>query len=327
MNSNRLVTFSEPSPPARRSADRDVRGVPGAAFCGQGCPRSAFSLIEIIVVMALLSIIILGLLAMFTQTQRAFRTGMTQADVLESGRIFSDMISRELAQITPANQSNVLNFAVSLVDRQPLYLPLPGATHRRTNLLQDLFFVYRHNQEWVGVGYFVRTNDPATGKLGWPLVGQAGTLSAGAGTLYRFETNLFALSGRGVADLYRDFYAAAYRDAWPVAKLADGVVHFKVRAYDTAGRWIQWPLTNAPGQAYEARTLVPGETGQYLFYSNVVPATVELEVGILEDRAWKHFEALPSQLSRYNYLTGQVGRVHLFRERVAVRNVDPVAYQ
>ena len=138
MNSNRLVTFSEPSPSARRSADRDVRGVPGSVPCGQVGPRSAFSLIEIIVVMALLSIIILGLLAMFTQTQRAFRTGMTQADVLESGRIFSDMISRELAQITPANQSNVLNFAVSLVDRQPLYLPLPGATRLSENSILNM---------------------------------------------------------------------------------------------------------------------------------------------------------------------------------------------
>ena len=39
--------------------------------------RAAFSLIEIMITSALLSFIVLGLLAMFNQTQRAFRSGMT----------------------------------------------------------------------------------------------------------------------------------------------------------------------------------------------------------------------------------------------------------
>jgi hypothetical protein len=43
-----------------------------------------FSLIEIMVTVGLLTFIILGLLLMFNQTQRAFRTGMTQTDVLGS---------------------------------------------------------------------------------------------------------------------------------------------------------------------------------------------------------------------------------------------------
>ena len=53
------------------------------------------------VVTALLSVIVLGLMAMFTQTQRAFRTGMAQTDVLESGRMAADLLTRELEQITP----------------------------------------------------------------------------------------------------------------------------------------------------------------------------------------------------------------------------------
>ena len=69
-----------------------------------------FSLVEILVVVGLLSIIILGLVAMFSQTQRAFRLGLTQVDVLESGRAVTDMMTRELSQMTPSRASNAVNF-------------------------------------------------------------------------------------------------------------------------------------------------------------------------------------------------------------------------
>ena len=69
-------------------------------------PRSAFSLIEIMVTVALLSFIVLGLLAMFTQTKRAFTSSMTQTDVMESGRAVIEMIARELEQLTPGHVNN-----------------------------------------------------------------------------------------------------------------------------------------------------------------------------------------------------------------------------
>ncbi len=86
----------------------------------------AFSLIEILVVIGLLSVIILGLLAMFNQTQRAFRTGMTQVDVLASGRAASDMIARELSQITPANYTrDAVTFSAGLYGYTPFFFPPP----------------------------------------------------------------------------------------------------------------------------------------------------------------------------------------------------------
>src|ERR1051325_2127221 len=125
--------------------------------------RAAFSLIEILVVVALLSIIILGLLAMFSQTQKAFRAGLTQTDVLASGRLASDMVGRELEQITPAYQSGTnfyaqIPFDSSAPYTNPFVQPLPGTPNARTNFLHDLFFVSKRNQDWVGIGYFVRAN-------------------------------------------------------------------------------------------------------------------------------------------------------------------------
>src|SRR4051812_38323136 len=57
--------------------------------CATVCLRRGFSLIEILVVVALLSVIILGLVAMFHQTQKALLSTTTQVDFLEAGRAAS----------------------------------------------------------------------------------------------------------------------------------------------------------------------------------------------------------------------------------------------
>jgi type II secretory pathway pseudopilin PulG len=290
-------------------------------------PLRAFSLIEILVVVALLSVIIIGLMAMFSQVQKAFRIGYTQTDVLAAGRVASDMFSRELEQITPANQSGPNFFALIPHDvatyNTPFLQPLPGGTLDRTNLIHDLFFVSKRNQEWVAIGYFVRMNYLSNNLLNLsPL---------GVGTLYRFETNATALSGRSVSNMFKEFNLARVNEQ-RATKVVDGVIHFKVRAYDTNGAWMR---TNSAINFFAGDDLttprswpdVGGEVELYTFSSNAVPGTVELEMGLLEDKVWQRFKALPTAAAQYRYLTNQAGRVHLFRQRVPVRNVDPVAYQ
>src|ERR1051326_8535057 len=121
-------------------------------------PRSAFTLTEVLVVMALLSVIVLGLMATFSQTQRAFRLGMMQTDVLESGRLVTDMVGRELEQMAPSYaNTNAFspNFYGQLMDAQNTsWQPVAGGSIPRTNLLEDVFFLKRENQTWTGLGYF-----------------------------------------------------------------------------------------------------------------------------------------------------------------------------
>src|ERR1051325_1776727 len=205
--------------------------------------RAAFSLIEILVVVALLSIIVLGLLAMFSQTQRAFTAGNTQSDLLAAGRLTSDQLIRELEQITPAFQprSDFLapNFYAEVVHTaaSPTNFTqvLPGSNQERMNVLHDLFFVTRVNQDWIGIGYFVRLNNRQTGELSHsPLR---------FGDLYRFETNATSISGRTVYDLFDEFRRARTNENLVIngrtvnraTKLAEGVVHFAVRVFDTNG--------------------------------------------------------------------------------------------
>jgi hypothetical protein len=321
-----------------RAAAGARRGGPGRRCAG------AFSLVEVLIVTAILSVIILGLVAMFGQTQRAFRLGMTQVDVMEGGRMASELFQRELEQMTPSYQPRVgrlpnntpiiqPNFAAYMSDFAPLLQALPGSTRQRTNLLYDLFFVTRRNQDWVGIGYFVRVANPVNGALSLP-VASVPSPTLLAGTLYRFETNAPPLSGRTIGQMYDEFSRATLNAA-RASKILDGVLHLRVRAYNTNGQWILYDRgpygVSASGSQTNATVIlsdvVPGEVAQYFFLSNAVPASLDLELGVLEDEAWERYRALPDAQSRYRYLTNLTGRVHLFHQRITVRNVDPNAYR
>ena len=113
----------------------------------------------------------------------------------------------------------------------------------------------------------------------------------------------------------------------------DGVVDLTVRAYDPNGL----EMTNTYEYNYNGSRntfinqntlfLTPdlGWVGFYM-YSNTVPASVQVELGVLEDTTLQRAEGL-SGAAQMNYLSSHVGQVHLFRQRVVIRNVDPTAYQ
>lgn len=268
--------------------------------------RLAFSLIEVLVVIALLSLIIIGLVAMFSQTQRAYRLGTTQVDVLEAGRAVTDMMTREFSQMSPS-YADVTNCYITL-HRVGLQ-DLPGSTHDRTNLLEELFFLTEENQRWNGIGYVVL--DPATGLP-----------NSGLGTLYRYETNAFYRQ-----PLWQLFDAYTRSPVTNMTRLLDGVVHFTVRAFDTNGVWISQSLGTNISVSYNTG-LLRDEPVLSTFRSNAVPASVEIELGILEERTAERIRSINNPALRAEFLrTNAVGKVHVFRWRVPVRNVDPIAYQ
>lgn len=314
--------------------------------------RAAFSLIEVLVVTGLLSVIIIGLVLMFSQTQRAYKLGTTQVDVLEGGRMVTDIVTRDLQQMTPARLpywTGVTNF--SAVVLPPPYValsqPLAGNLIQRTNVLQDMFFLSRENQNWRGIGYVVRTNHAANGNLNEPV--------AEMGSLYRFEQTYSDAQFRVAPYGLNLEFLAAIRNSTnaTLSKLLDGVVHFVVRTYDPGGRRIEFNHPNViqtlPTQfrmysptndvhptffvTNEVRLLAEitdysryGEIG-CSFQSNAVPATVEVEIGVLESKEIERARSITDATARANYLSQQAGKVHIFRWRVAIRNFDPAAYQ
>ena len=54
---------------------------------------------------------------------------------------------------------------------------------------------------------------------------------------------------------------------------------------------------------------------------------MELDLGVVEDRTLARAASLPTATLRSQYLAGQSGNVHLFRQRVSIPNADPTAYQ
>ena len=326
----------------------------------------AFSLIEILVTIALLSFIVLGLLAMFNQTQRAFRSSMTQVDVLEAGRAVTDMIARDMEQMVAGHLAyfgNVNNPYMStnfFAEMTPIMtqgvlqgLPGtvgsggPGTQECRTNVFQDVFCLAKQNLDYVGIGYHVH---PDPGSI--------------VGTLYRFSTNRpksnlaatitpVGFMACGLSGEFRNATNTAVGVTGPanMSRIADGVVHFQVRAYDTNGFPFIYPGTTpyygmfhksgfSQGMVgmtpYAAMTnsrvvapysAMPDRVNSY-FFSNAVPAYVELEVGFLEPHILDRLKGLSGNLqAQTQYLSNHVANVHLFRRRIPIRNVDFLAYQ
>ena len=292
---------------------------------------SAFTLIEVLVVVVLMSFIILALMAVFDSTQKAFRASLTQTDVLEGGRSAMGLIKSDLEGMTPSFL-NMLYFPPSSYSSPNFYAavsnsfmqPLFGSSASRANVMEDVFFITRENQTWKGVGYFVRSNILTSGMVGTP------------GVLYRFETNnSVAQFAQNPGAMFGTFDQARLGNLPNVptngiSRILDGVMAFKVRAYDTDGIWITTNVvvngtTNV--LADPTNSLTAGEPQDIYIYSNALPASVEIELGVLEDRPLQRVESIGNSIAQSKYLAQQAGKVHVFRQRVWIRNVDPSAYQ
>ena len=293
-------------------------------------------MVELLVVMTLLSLIVLALMAVFNSTQQAFRASVTQTDVLEGSRAAVDLITADLRGLTPSdgsyptnlnNNVSAVNFFVTNNDTvhfsaySPLAQSLPGSSLLRTNLLQWFFVLGRENTKWTAAGYVVDSGSAS------PLY-----------PLYRFyaETNINA-NPRALFGVFSNSISLAQ---WTnLSHVMDGVTHLVVHAYDPSG----YQLTNTI--QFRGRQPVTGlnitvtnqniwfsapqwgEVGMCMF-SNAVPAAVELQLGVLEDRALERASSLPFRSpAQIKYLAQQAGAVHLFRQRVTIPNVDPTAYQ
>jgi hypothetical protein len=278
-----------------------------------------------------MSFIVLGLLITFNQVSRVFRAGMTQVDILAGGRTVMDTIMRDLEQMTPSGTQNTLNF---FADRprilpadppmftQPLLQVLPGTAGLRTNSMQELFLMTRFNQDMIGIGYKVLPNT------------NFGSGTDCVGSLYRYTE----LNRANPAALANSFLTKSNSN---MSLLADGIVSFRVTAFATNGFPIvpTYPSgTNAafadaqsPGTYNIKNTTAywnaatPNIVDSY-FLSNAVPGYVEVELGVLEPQILERYRSIGVPAAQRTYLEQHVAQVHLFRQRVAIRNVDFSAY-
>jgi len=271
--------------------------------------RAAFTLIEIMVAMLLLSVIIIGLVAMFGQTQNAFRVGMAQSDITEAGRSVMNMVSRELAEAVPSGMG-ASNFIIYNPPIASLVQDLTGSTNttptRRSYSLQEVLFLTRQNKQWNVIGY------------------RLGAADAGYGTLYRFETNLPPSLLPAAPRIF------ATNDIANFSRVADGIIHFRIRPLDIHG----FPLPLLPANAtnlhqqifsYERQT--GGGEFDYYFASNALPHALNIEIGVLAPRLVERLRALPDAATRRTYLSksAQSGAVEMYQQRVTLPSGDRLA--
>jgi len=299
--------------------------------------KSAFTLVEILVVLVLLSLIVFALMAVFSATQRAFRAGLTYADTQQSGRTVMDLIASDIQSATPSYyNSNFIgftpsnqpvNFYISELNFSQPYPPTPLLQNLLTspsgalvtNLLEKIFMLQKSNLNgvptWTATGYAVNS-----------------TLSDGTlYPLYRFYMTTNISSGvAGVSQMFYNFVSFQYANSNYWSHLMDGVVRLTAFPYDTNGVWMTNGYPNP--SAFHVRLVnfaantLPYGLVDTVFYSNALPASVQVELGTLEDRTLAHAQSLTGA-NQSNYLTGAAGQVHIFRQRVWVRNLDPTAYQ
>ena len=93
------------------------------------------------------------------------------------------------------------------------------------------------------------------------------------------------------------------------------MVHLTVRAFDTNG------LEYVPGGAPGGPDMAVWDGG-YILTNNVLPAWVELEVGVVDSTVYRQYKMLfdANPASGRNYLTNHAGKVYLFRQRIPTRN-------
>ena len=319
-----LHTFQSENCLRARTCPRDRRW---AVFNPRGT-EAAFTIVELMVSVSIMSLIVFGLYQMFNQTQRALRNNITQVDVLESGRAALNMMARELEQISPSQIGGGTNLFVGMSPYPPVpQLDLDEKTPLRTNLLQEFFFVSPNTNTWTGTGYRV--------------IGA----THGVGALYRFSvsTNFRFLNAANLSLAYLNAPVTN-----PVTRsvstnfhrVADGIIHLRLTAFDAEGRRMGLDTTNVH-PAYRvlrqsiAQRQVPATNNviirqdlagqsRLIFLSNAVPAYLELEFGVLEPQTFVKFESLregPASAAQ-DFLKKQAAKVHLFRQRIPIRTAS-----
>ena len=296
----------------------------------------AYSLVEVMLAVSIMGIIVFALYSVFNQTQRALRSNITQVDVMESGRAAMDMVQRDVSQMSACDQwrvAGLTNMAASYSGFRPVFQDLIGNGARRTNLLEDLFFLTRPDTlHYSAVLYRVLY------------------ASNGVGTLSRFSTNVTLPVGRSLAKGRDLFSVVVSQPPSNFVRIADGVLQFRIRAYDPDGQLLAYNLTNISanylpyrldagggvlqktvnsnlimrGEMSSPASLGPLDITRYAFLSNALPASVEVELGVLEPSALSQFSSFPAGSTLApTFLSRHVGQLHLFRQRIAIPQSPP----
>jgi hypothetical protein len=187
----------------------------------------------------------------------------------------------------------------------------------RTNELQDIFATVLTNNTWLGIGYTVSN---------W-FTNNGGGVFPGVGTLYRYvattnaplyATNLLS------ANFNTEVGYGTFTNLW-FHRIADGVVHLKISAFDADGNEMYdeplYDLGQSSLQYLRYPIIVPNPTNNLLLQTNYLPHSIDIELGILEPEAFEHVRTLYTSgatAAASNFLANAAGQVEIFRQHIII---------
>ena len=271
----------------------------------------AFTIVELLVAISVLTLIVLVLYGLFDQVQKALRSNVAQVDVHEGGRAGMELASREMEQMQAGNLVTNVNFFTRF-SAAPSQQGLLGAGEQRLNALEEVFFLSLLNKQWIGTGYRVlaiNTNGIATNYA-----------NTGVGALCRFKLSNHVANVRSPS-LFSRVMDVTPTNFYNFQRVIDGVVHFRVRAYDHNGLLITNNFnTNMLSGVFVTTNVFDKDVEYaYAFTNKALPAYLELELGILEPQVLERYRSFPNAIVASNYLARQAGAIHLFQQRVPIR--------
>jgi prepilin-type N-terminal cleavage/methylation domain-containing protein len=271
----------------------------------------AFTIVELLVAISILTLIVLVLYGLFDQVQRALRSNVAQIDVHEGGRAGMELASREMEQMQAANLLTNVNF-FSRFTASPNHQPLLNAGEDRVNALEEMYFLSLLNKQWIGTGYRVL----AMNANGIP----TNFANTGVGTLCRFRLSNHVANVRS-PPLFSRVMDVAPATLTNFQRVIDGVVHFRVRAYDHNGILITNNFnTNILSGVFVSTNVFNNDVEYaYAFTNKALPAYLELELAVLEPHVLERYRSYPNAIVASNYLARQAGAIHLFQQRIPIR--------
>lgn len=274
-------------------------------------PLAAYSLVEIMVAMSLLTVIVVGLMLTLNQTQRALRASGAQTDTLENGRAFLALLNREMGEIVNFSPTltNVSRFAAMYRnDASPLLQDIPGGGGlKRTNELQSFCFVVPSKElnGWRAIFYDFRKSDQEERRVV---------------DVYRAERTFPRWKATNeLASLQQEFFSwkfGAETATNDFTKLLSGVIHLRFQASEKTNGYPLMPLSaeasHPRGYFFANPPLVNPAPAVYY------PDSIEIELALLDTDTYKRSKPIENKTTLENFLADRAGNVQVFRQRINI---------
>lgn len=286
--------------------------------------RRAFTLVEILTALAITTIIVIALVSMFNASTKALQVANRQTDIWEAARASFGILKREIGEVSAGGAARRMSL-FSANDPGAVYtLPVPNLNDPVPLRRKDIYLLTREGNQWIANVFLLgrdRQSDP----------------DAAVATLYHYRTTYPVVTTfdvttqdidrdiadplhplpRAVAalDKHLDDLANLRPTDGTVNAMAKGIVHLQLVAYAADGR----AFTNT------AALTPPPPDDHYIdldtlwFRGDILPASLDLEMFVLEPDRIEEFRAQAGPIARQLYLEKHINSIQLFRTRIPIR--------